>query len=77
MGHTWAAYFLGCRVHPQIVQTLLGHSMIMLTLDTYSHVIPLFTQEVAEHVDTLFDSSHEFIQGGPPAAELTPTAAVS
>jgi hypothetical protein len=27
-------------VHPKIVQELLGHSSIAITLDTYSHVIP-------------------------------------
>lgn len=70
--HTAATYLLGRRVHPKIVQTLLGHSTITLTLDTYSHVIPSFTQEVADHMDTLFDSSREVIRGALPAAELTP-----
>ena len=37
-----------------------------------SHVIPSFTQEVADHMDTLFDSSREVIRGALPAAELTP-----
>ena len=37
-----------------------------------SHVIPSFTQEVADHMGTLFDSSREVIRGALPAAELTP-----
>ena len=69
--HTAATYLLGRRVHPKIVQTLLGHSTITLTLDTYSHVIPSFTQEVADHMETLFDSSRGVIQSALPAAELT------
>ena len=28
------------RVHPKIVQELLGHAQIGLTLDNYSHVLP-------------------------------------
>ena len=31
---------LSQNVHPKIVQEMLGHSTITLTLDTYSHVIP-------------------------------------
>jgi integrase len=27
-------------VHPKIVQELLGHATISITLDTYSHVLP-------------------------------------
>jgi integrase len=27
-------------VHPKIVQELLGHATIAITLDTYSHVLP-------------------------------------
>ena len=27
-------------MHPKIVQELLGHATIAITLDTYSHVLP-------------------------------------
>jgi integrase len=27
-------------VHPKIVQEILGHSQISMTMDTYSHVLP-------------------------------------
>src|SRR5215472_3531742 len=60
-------YLLGRGVHSKIVQTLLGHSTVTLTLDTYSHVIPSFTQEVAEHMDALFGSSQKIIEGALPA----------
>jgi len=65
--HTAATYLLGRGVHSKIVQALLGHSAVTLTLDTYSHVIPSFTQEVAEHMDALFGSSQKIIEGALPA----------
>jgi integrase len=38
--HTCATLLLGRGVHPKIVQELLGHATIAITLDTYSHVLP-------------------------------------
>ncbi len=38
--HTAATLLLAQGVHPKVVQEMLGHSTISLTLDTYSHVIP-------------------------------------
>jgi integrase len=38
--HTCATLLLTKGVHPKIVQELLGHSTIAITLDTYSHVLP-------------------------------------
>ncbi len=38
--HTCATLLLSKGVHPKIVQELLGHSSIQITLDTYSHVLP-------------------------------------
>ena len=34
-------------VHPKIVQEKLGHSSIIQTLDTYSHVIPSMQDGIA------------------------------
>jgi integrase len=70
--HTAATYLLGRQVHPKIVQTLLGHSTITLTLDTYSHVIPSFTQEAARHMDTLFTTSANIIDCAVLTSETTP-----
>ena len=36
-----ASMLLEAGTHPKVVQDLLGHSTIQLTLDTYSHVLPL------------------------------------
>jgi integrase len=38
--HTCATLLLGQGVHPKIVQELLGHATIAMTLDTYSHYLP-------------------------------------
>ena len=38
--HTCATLLLSKGVHPKLVQELLGHSNVSITLDTYSHVLP-------------------------------------
>ncbi|PLS86083.1 MAG: site-specific integrase, partial [Actinobacteria bacterium] len=38
--HTCATLLLKQGVHPKLVQELLGHANIAITLDTYSHVLP-------------------------------------
>jgi Phage integrase family len=38
--HTCATLLLGRHVHPKLVQELLGHATIAMTLDTYSHYLP-------------------------------------
>jgi integrase len=35
-----ATILLAAGEHPKVVQELLGHSSIQLTLDTYSHLLP-------------------------------------
>jgi integrase len=38
--HTCATLLLSKSVHPKIVQEMLGHATVAITLDTYSHVLP-------------------------------------
>ncbi len=38
--HSAATLLLSLNIHPKVVQELLGHSTIVVTLDTYSHVLP-------------------------------------
>ena len=38
--HTCATLLLGRGVHPKLVQELLGHATISMTLDIYSHYLP-------------------------------------
>jgi integrase len=51
--HTAATLLLTEGVHPKVVQEMLGHSQISLTLDTYSHTIPNMQTEAAEKMNTL------------------------
>jgi integrase len=39
--HTTPSALLEAGVHPKVVQELLGHSTVAVTLDTYSHVAPV------------------------------------
>lgn len=38
--HTAATFLLLKGVNPKVVQEILGHSNVTITLDTYSHVLP-------------------------------------
>lgn len=49
--HTAATLMLQQGIHPKIVQERLGHSDISMTLNTYSHVLPVMQDEVAEKLD--------------------------
>ena len=51
--HTAATLMLQQGTHPKIVQERLGHSDISMTLNTYSHVLPVMQDEVAEKLDEL------------------------
>ena len=52
--HSAATILLGMGVHPKIVQELLGHSNISMTMDIYSHVLPSMQQETMDKLDDLF-----------------------
>ena len=38
--HTCASLLFQRNVHPKFVQELLGHASVVITLDTYSHMLP-------------------------------------
>ena len=46
--HTCATLLLSRGVHPKLVQELLGHATIAMTLDTYSHYLPSMGDQAAE-----------------------------
>jgi integrase len=52
--HTCATLLLGKGVHVKLVQELLGHSTIAITLDTYSHVLPGMGDSLADTIDEAF-----------------------
>jgi integrase len=51
--HTWATLALQAGVHPKVVQEVLGHSNIAITLGTYSHAIPSMQEQAADTVAAL------------------------
>lgn len=55
--HTAASLLLADGAHPKLVQELLGHSTIVLTLDTYSHVTPALHPEMAARMERLLAAS--------------------
>jgi integrase len=48
-----ATMLLVAGVHPKVVQERLGHSSIVMTMDTYSHVVPTMQQEAAKKIDDM------------------------
>jgi integrase len=38
--HSFATLALAANVHPKVVQDILGHANVGITLDLYSHVVP-------------------------------------
>ncbi len=49
--HTCATLLLSRGTHPKLVQHLLGHASIGMTLDRYSHWIPSMGRHPAEGMD--------------------------
>lgn len=56
LGHTAATLLLQTGTHVKLVSEMLGHSSIVITLDTYSHVLPTMHDEIADTMDALLGS---------------------
>lgn len=53
--HTHATLLLAANVHPKVVQERLGHSSVLVTLGTYSHVLPTMQDEAAAKIGAVCD----------------------
>lgn len=53
--HSTATMLLMMSVHPKIVQEILGHSEISMTMDIYSHVLPTLQKEAIEKLNKAFE----------------------
>ncbi len=60
--HTFASMLLEAGEHPKVVQELLGHSKVSMTLDTYSHVIPGLKERAATRLNDMFVETLEYEQ---------------
>jgi len=54
--HTFAMRLLEENERPKVVQEMLGHATIGITLDTYSHVMPELKKSAADKMNHFFDS---------------------
>ena len=52
--HSAASILLSMGVNPKIVQELLGHSHISITLGIYSHIFPSMQKDAMQRLDDLF-----------------------
>jgi integrase len=55
--HSAATIMLAMGIHPKVVQEILGHSSISITMDLYSHVLPSVQHEAAGKVDDVLRGS--------------------
>ena len=51
--HIAASLMLQEKIQPKVVQEMLGHSEISLTLNTYSHIMPGMQEDAANKLDDL------------------------
>jgi integrase len=51
--HTCATLLLSRNVHPKLVQEMLGHATVAITLDTYSHVLPGMGEQATRAMEDL------------------------
>jgi integrase len=49
--HTCATLLLSKGTHPKIVQEMLGHANISMTMDTYSHILPEMQEKAVSAMD--------------------------
>lgn len=57
--HSAATLLLSEGVHPKVVQELLGHSNISMTMDVYSHVLPSMQQDAISRLNTVMGTYDE------------------
>ncbi|MEO7020565.1 MAG: tyrosine-type recombinase/integrase [Ktedonobacteraceae bacterium] len=55
--HSAATLLLSLGVHPKVVQEILGHSLISMTMDIYSHVLPGMHQDAIYKLNAAIEKS--------------------
>jgi integrase len=51
--HTCATLLLIAEENPKVVSERLGHSTVVLTLDTYSHVLPTMQEKATARLEKM------------------------
>lgn len=62
--HSAATILLSMGVHPKVVQELLGHSQISMTMDIYAHVLPSMQKEAMGKLNDLYQSDDQVEENG-------------
>jgi integrase len=55
--HSAATLLLSLGVHPKVVQEVLGHSQISMTMDIYSHVMPSMHQDAMDKLNEAIEEN--------------------
>lgn len=55
--HSTATLLLSLGVHPKVVQEMLGHTQISMTMDIYSHVLPSMQVDAVHRLNDLLQES--------------------
>lgn len=57
--HSHATLLLANGEHPKVVSERLGHASVVLTMDTYSHVLPGMQEGATERLDALLTAARQ------------------
>ncbi|MEO6892895.1 MAG: tyrosine-type recombinase/integrase, partial [Ktedonobacteraceae bacterium] len=57
--HSAATILLSMGINIKVIQELLGHSDVAITLGLYSHLLPSMQKEVTDMWDTVFEHRDE------------------
>jgi len=57
--HSAATILLTMGVHPKVVQELLGHSTIAITMDKYSHLLPSMQKDAMDKMNNMFKETDD------------------
>jgi integrase len=57
--HSAATLLLSLGIHAKVVQEMLGHTQISMTMDIYSHVLPSMQQDAVSRLNNLLQRPEE------------------
>ncbi len=57
--HSAATILIGMGIHPKVIQELMGHSDVSITLGIYGHLFPSMRQDVVEKWQGVFGEQEE------------------
>jgi integrase len=57
--HSAVTIWIALGINPKVIQEVLGHSDISITLGVYSHILPTMHKQAMNHLDVLFGNPQE------------------